>query len=165
MALDGSMIRRATVVAVGLLLAGCGATVPTDPEGTLDDVRGGVLRVGVSANPPWTEAEPDDDAPGPGGIEPDLVREFARTLDAEVEWTRGGEETLVDQLDRDELDLVVGGLTSSSPWSEHAALTYPYAHTTGPEGTPEAHVMAVQLGENAFLTELERFLLEQDVDP
>lgn len=147
------------------LTAGCGLTVPTDPEGTLDDVRGGVLRVGVSTDPPWTEPTPDDADAGPGGLEPDLVRAFAATLDAQVEWTRGGEESLVDQLHRDELDLVVGGLTAASPWVDKAALTYPYAHTTGPEGAPEAHVMAVPLGENAFQVELERFLLAQEVSP
>ncbi len=153
----------ASVVLAGVL-AGCGATIPSDPEGTLDDVRGGVLRVGVSSAPPWTEPGPDDDA-GPAGLEPDLVRAFAESIDAEVEWTRGGEEQLVDQLHRDELDLVVGGLTATSPWADKAALTYPYAHTVGPEGAPEAHVMAVRMGENAFMVELERFLLAQEVRP
>lgn len=151
-------------VVLGCVLAGCVATLPSDPEGTLDDVRGGVLRVGVSTAPLWTEPGPADDG-GPAGLEPDLVRAFAQSLDAEVEWTRGGEEQLVDQLHRDELDLVVGGLTASSPWADTAALTYPYAHTVGPEGAPQAHVMAVRLGENAFMVELERFLLAQEVRP
>lgn len=139
--------------------------MPTNPDGTLDRVRGGVLRVGVSPAPPWTAPASDGSAPGPGGIEPDLVRAFAETLDAEVEWTSGGEQALVDGLERDELDLVVGGLTADSPWVDHATLTYPYAQATGPEGDKELHVMAVQVGENAFLVELERFLLDQDVRP
>lgn len=157
--------RAVPLVALVLLAAGCGATVPTDPEGTLDRVRDGVLRVGVSPAPPWTEAEPEGAVPGPAGIEPDLLRAFAETLDAEVEWTTGGEETLVDQLDRDELDVVVGGLTARSPWSSHAALTFPYAETVGPEGEKQLHVMAVRMGENAFQSELERFLLDQEVQP
>ncbi|WP_199424935.1 transporter substrate-binding domain-containing protein [Actinotalea solisilvae] len=160
------MIAR-VVAGLGILtlLAGCGVTIPTDPEDTLEDVRGGVLRVGVSTDPPWTEEAPDPGGSGPAGIEPQLVRDFAASLGAEVEWTRGGEADLVDQLHRDELDLVVGGLTTTSPWAAHATLTYPYAEATGPEGATELHVMAVQTGENAFLVELERFLLGQEVSP
>ena len=36
----GSVALGAALVA---LLAGCGITIPADPEGTLDDVTGGVL--------------------------------------------------------------------------------------------------------------------------
>lgn len=165
-ALNVVMIRRRLVAALAgcLLLTGCGVTIPTDPEGTLADVRGGVLRVGVSPNPPWTEEDAVASG-GPGGIEPDLVRGFAEQVDAEIEWTSGAEQTLFDQLDRGELDLVVGGLTAKSPWSSHAALTYPYAQTEDPSGAKELHVMAVRVGENAFMTELERYLLEQEVQP
>lgn len=146
------------------VVAGCGASIPSDPDGTLDEVRGDVLRVGVASAPPWAQPGPDDPG-GPGGIEPDLIRAFAAHLDAQVEWRRDGQEQLIDQLDRDELDLVIGGLTASSPWADRAALTYPYVHTVGPDGTPQAHVMAVALGENAFMVELERFLLAQEVRP
>ena len=145
------------------LLAGCSATIPTDPEGTLERVRGGVLRVGVSPNPPWTELSGTGSEPT--GLEPALVRDFAASLDADVEWTPGGEEALMKALDRGEMDLVIGGLTARSPWSSHAALTYRYATTTGPEGEKELHVMAAPMGENAFLVELEHFLLEQEVRP
>ncbi len=150
-----------TVLMVLGLVAGCSVTIPTDPDGTLDRARGGVLRVGVSPNPPWTEL-PGADAE-PRGLEADLVRDFAASLDAEVEWTPGGEEALMGALDRDELDLVIGGLTAKSPWSSHAALTYRYTATTGPEGEEELHVMAAPMGENAFLVELERFLLGKEL--
>ena len=45
-----SACRRSAVVplAVALLLTGCGLTIPTDPDGTLDRVRSSeVLRVGA----------------------------------------------------------------------------------------------------------------------
>lgn len=143
----------------GLVLGGCSATIPSDPDGTLESVRGGVVRAGVSVSPPWTDAE----AGAPSGLEVDLVEDFAETLDAQVEWTVAGEEELVAEMERGELDVLVGGLTATSPWADTVALTYPYLTTTGPEGEQESHVMAVPSGENAFMTELERFLLDQEV--
>ena len=160
-----STVRPRAAAAAALLaavaLAGCGVTVPTDPDGTLDRVRGGELRVGVSPHEPWTTLGPDGSA---AGHEDDLVEDFADTLDAEVVWTPGGEEDLVADLERGELDLVVGGLTASSPWTSKAAVTVSYVTVTDPEGKPEGHVMLAPTGENAFLVELERWLLDQEVE-
>ena len=153
-------MRRFVVLAatlVALLTAGC-AGFPADPEKTLQRVTDGVLRVGVSPNPPHTEirgtAEPE-------GSEVVLVQEFAATLPAEVEWTVGGEEMLILALEHGDLDLVIGGLTADTPWMEHAAITKPYAEATDPTGKPVQLVMAARPGENAFLLRLERFLRER----
>jgi polar amino acid transport system substrate-binding protein len=149
------------LLATVLFVAACSVQIPQDPDGTLDRVRGDVLRVGVSHNPPWTSVDGNE----PSGIEPELVREFAKTIDADVEWTIGGEETLVHQLEEGRLDLVIGGFTAKSPWVEHVALTRPYTTAPSASGEPEKYVMAVAKGENAFLVALERFLLAQDVQP
>ncbi|MBF0687992.1 MAG: transporter substrate-binding domain-containing protein [Cellulomonas sp.] len=141
-------------------LAACGVTVPTDPDGTLDRVRGGELRVGVSPHEPWTVTTDGT----PTGLEVDLVEGFADTLDADVVWTSGGEEELVGDLERGDLDLVIGGLTASSPWTSHAAVTVAYVTVTDADGKPEGHVMLTPMGENAFLVELERYLLAQEVE-
>src|SRR5918998_423022 len=81
-----------------------------------------------------------------------LLERFAERLGARVRWTSDGEEHLVERLEAGELDVVAGGLTKTSPWNKHAALTRPY------DGE---HVMATRLGENAWLVRLERFLLEE----
>lgn len=158
--------RRAVPLLLVLVLAGCGTSLPRDPEGTLDRVTGGTLRVGVSFDPPWTEVPAGgadlSDRPPPG-VEPRLVADFAASLDADVRWTAGGEETLIGELEEGRLDVVVGGLTAASPWSEKVALTRPYVTLTDAHGKPEPHVMAAPMGENAFLVELEMFLLEQPV--
>jgi ABC-type amino acid transport substrate-binding protein len=149
---------RLVIGMIGLLclLVGCGLSFPADPDHTLDRVRGGVLRVGVSPNDPWIvwSAEPE-----PSGREADLVRRFAASLDADVEWSRSAEETLISQLERGELDLVAAGMTAETPWTEKAAISKPYATVTGPDGSAEEHVLAVPLGENAFLVSLERFFV------
>jgi ABC-type amino acid transport substrate-binding protein len=144
-------------VLAAALLSGCGLQIPTDPDGTLDRVRAsGELRVGVSPHPPFTTlpAEPDGE---PGGTEVELMEQFADSLGAEAVYAVAGEEELVRRLEEGELDVMIGGLTSKSPWSTKVGLTRPYLQT--PErGEQVKHVMAVVRGENAFMSELERFL-------
>jgi polar amino acid transport system substrate-binding protein len=147
----------AAVVAV-LALSGCGLTIPSDPEGTLDRVEGGVLRAGATHAEPWVVVSGDAD---PEGDEPALIERFADGLDARVEWTIGSEESLVEALERGDLDVVVGGFTDATPWLDRAAVTVPYTEAAGPDGAPDKHVMLTRMGENAFLVELETFLLER----
>jgi polar amino acid transport system substrate-binding protein len=116
-----------TVVLAALLVAvvaaGCG--IPRDPEHTLDRVRGGTLRAGITASEPWTTLE----GGRPGGVEVVLVERFAQELGARVEWVDGSEADLIGALEVRELDLVVGGLTADTPWQAKAAITRSYATT------------------------------------
>ncbi|MGH2807193.1 MAG: transporter substrate-binding domain-containing protein [Actinomycetota bacterium] len=209
------------LIAVALCVcvpAACG--LPRDPEGTLERVVGGTLRVGVAENPPWVVLS----GPEPSGVEVALVERFAAELDAEIEYFEGSVEELAAAVHVGELDLLIAGLEATSSLSSEIALTHPY-HTTqlviaAPEniediagvrvsverGTEGAglvekqdaipiqvdditgvdgavaidnflvddldlvdsgvrlletdHVMATRHGENAFITRLERFLLE-----
>lgn len=150
------------MAALLLGVTACSVTIPTDPDGTLDRVRGGTLRVGVSPNPPWTDL-PTGLEGEPAGSEVALVEDFARSIDAEIVWVPGGEEDLVGRLEHDELDLLIGGLTAQSPWADTVALTYRYTVTVDSRGEEALHVMAAPIGENAFLVTLERFLLDQDL--
>jgi polar amino acid transport system substrate-binding protein len=224
-------MRRACplLLLIALLAAGC--QYPRDPEGTLDRVRGGVLRVGVTQADPWVTL----DGGAPGGVEVELLERFAETLDAEVEWVEGSESDLMEALHGRQLDVVVAGLTRRSEWQRVAALTRPFvsyevviaapdqatadrlsedlggeriaveayspeaakleedtdaevmpvadiAAVDGPVAVPEymlddlgyvrtdaeldehEHAMAVSMGENAFLVELERFLLDREAE-
>lgn len=153
-------VTTALVAVAVVALAGCGATIPTDPDGTLDQVRGGTLRVGISPAEPWTEVHDDGTFTG---REVELLEDFAAHLDAQVTFTSGGEEELVGLLERGALDVVAGGLTSTTPWVAKAAVTTSYATTVGERGAPTHHVMLVPMGENAFQVELEHFLLDQEV--
>ncbi|WP_223627514.1 transporter substrate-binding domain-containing protein [Microbacterium sp. EST19A] len=142
-------------LALSTALAGCGLTIPADPDGTLDTVTDGELRIGTS---------PDGDlvqvADGtPSGSIVDLVDEFAESIDAEPEWTVASEETLVTMLEAGDLDLIAGGITSDTPWVERAGVSRGYPGIDGAEG--RQIVMLVPLGENAFLTALETFLDEE----
>src|SRR5687767_518503 len=83
-----------------LLLVAC-ATPPEDPEGTLDRVRGGTVRVGLTEHDPWTLVD------GPAGVEVELVERFAERLDATIEWTDGSEQEMFGALEAGSLDLVI----------------------------------------------------------
>ena len=212
------------LVAAGALL---GCDIPQDPDGTLDRVTGGTMRVGVTEADPWVTLEGGEPA---GGVEVELVRRFARDLGARVEWIDGSEEELVHAAKEGSLDLVIAGMTNKSRWEKDVALTRPYAEAKvvigaspgeaardgfdgvrvaaergsteeallenktealvvpvdslagagGPvaafeyvlddlglepsrvELETEKHVMALPLGENAWLVRLERFLLDRE---
>ena len=145
---------RGALVAVAMTtaLAGCGISVPVDPDGTLQSVSGGELRVGVSVDEGLAEVT----AGALTGPLIDVTSAFAESLDAEVRWTVGSEETLVVMLEDGDLDLVVGGLTDQTPWADRVGVTRGYRDIDGAED--RSIVMFVPLGENAFLSELEEFL-------
>lgn len=137
---------------VTCLLTGCGVSIPADPDATLETVSGGELRVGVSPDPPLV----NDVGGTPSGSIIDLVDAFAASVDANTEWTVATEETLVRRMEAGDLDLIAGGITSDTPWLEQAGVTRGYTNIDGADG--RELVMLVPLGENAFLSTLERFL-------
>lgn len=145
------------MVIAALFLTACSIPFPRDTDGSLDRITGGALRVGVSENPPWTEVADDG---GVTGREVDLLAGFAQGQDATVEWTPGAESELIMAMARGDLDVVVGGLTSDSPWEMEVALTRPYAQEVTPDGDTEEMVMATPLGENALLVALETYLAD-----
>ena len=152
------------LLAVLMVLPGCGSSFPADPEGTLERVRGGTVRVGASMNGDWVRIN----ASGSGGLsnndvqgtEAELVKDFAARLGAEIEWVAGTEQVLADELKHGGLDLVIGGLDDKTPWVTHAGTTRPYAESRDGRGSLHKHVMLVPLGENAFLLELDKYLME-----
>jgi polar amino acid transport system substrate-binding protein len=218
---------RLTVVLLLVAIVATGCQYPRDPDGTLNRVDGGVMRVGVTEADPWVLLEGDRPA---GGAEVELARRFARDVGARIEWVQASEEELVEAAKEGQVDLIVGGLTNKSRWKKDVAFTRPYVETRAVVGIPadgsfpddfagvpvaaelgseeegllaqktEArvvpvtdlapragrpaavphyllddleltdsgteldetkHVMAVKLGENAFLVRLERFLLNR----
>ena len=149
----------ASALAVALVLSGC-AAVPADADGTLDRVRGGELRVGITHNPPWT-----DTSGAPAGTEVQLVERLAAELDADIAWTHSSEAQLAEALRRGELDLAVGGFTDDTPWTDRAALTEPYTEAEDAAGETRKHVMLTRPGENGMLVAVERFLRAEGTTP
>jgi len=122
----------ASVALVGL--AGC--DFPADPEDTLENARGGTLRVGVIENEPWVVLNGKEE---PTGVEPELVRAFAESIDAEINWVEGSADELAPAVGGWQLDMLIGGLTADFPHPEDVVMTRPYIDTEielgGPPGT------------------------------
>lgn len=148
------IIRVLSALLLVVLMAGCSEPgFPKDPDGTLLRATGGELRAGLSPNEPHTSAEVA------------IIEDWAATIESEVVWTEGAESELFELLKLGELDVVVGGLASDSPWSTHGAMTRPYGEVIGPDGKQRKLVLATRLGENALLVSLERFLVEEGLQP
>jgi membrane-bound lytic murein transglycosylase MltF len=143
------------ILGVALLLPGCDS-FPKDPRHTLDQVRNGTLLVGYSENQPWVTKQGD----APGGTEAELIRQFAQSLNAKIEWHNDTEQNLFERLEKNEIHLVIAGLTDETPWKDKIGMTRPYRK----EGKKK-HVMAVVPGENGFLVALETFLQQHPVNP
>lgn len=129
------MRTHTAMIIFALALCACG--IPRDPEGTLARVSAGTMYVGVTNSPPWVELG----GAAPTGVEVQLVRELAEEVDAEVEWVEGSEEELFAALEVNELDLVVGGLTATTPWSSVAGITHPYLTTATIVATPRGRAV------------------------
>lgn len=136
-----------------LVLAVAGCDIPKDPEGTLERVRGNVMRVGLIEQEPWAQHEGGQAS----GVEVELVNRLAQQLGSRVEWQPGGETELFERLENHELDLVIGGVTASTPWAARLGLTLPHTERTVREQKHQ-HVLAAPPGENAWLLELDRFI-------
>ena len=138
-----------------LVLSACGIRIPADPDGSLDRIVGGDLRAGAVLEPGLVDSI--DGAPTGELVE--LIEAFAAEQDAAVTWTTGSEETLVGELETGGLDLVIGGMTTATPWVERAGVSRGYP---GIEGAGDRElVVLVPLGENRLLSTLETFLDEE----
>lgn len=121
------------VLLFALACVGSGCDMPRDPVNTLERVRGGTLRVGIVENDPWVRISESE----PSGVEIDLVKQFADEVGASrIEWVQGSEDELMEVLTKYDLDLVVGGLVQSSPWSKNVGFTRPYFQSEVVVGIP-----------------------------
>lgn len=120
-----SRVALLVTLALLVLLTVAGCRFPDDVEGTLDRAEGGVLRVGWIDSAPWATQRKGEIR----GVEAELIREFAAGIGARIEWHAGTEAELSAALEGYQLDVVIGGLTRSSPYRRHVALTRPYIDT------------------------------------
>lgn len=130
------MIQKRSLIFIlmGALFVSC-SNLPRDPKETLRHVQESHrLRVGLVEHPPWVVRTTGE----PAGAEVELVRQLASELGATPEWHWGGEQPQLEALEHYELDLVVGGLTSETPWSKQVGLTSPYFEEFIKVGMPNA---------------------------
>jgi polar amino acid transport system substrate-binding protein len=129
------------LLVAGFIAGGC--QFPADPEDSLDRAQGGTLRVGVIDDPPWVELRPGRE---PQGVEPDLIRDWAGEIDADIDWVEGTEADLAAAAGGFQLDVIVGGLTRDFPYVDDVAMTRPYVDTEIEIGVPPGVALPDELG-------------------
>lgn len=134
-----SALPLAVLLALTLLSQGC--RYPQDPNNTLERVEDGVIHVGAVENPPWVIRTPS----GAEGLEAELVRSFAESLNAEIRWYWGAESELITALSKHELDLMIAGLTKGAPFRHLMGLTKPYMSTDITVGVPAGQTLPASL--------------------
>ena len=116
---------------VALVSTGC--AFPQDPRETLEQVQSGTMRIGIAENEPWARMENGE----PSGVEAELLRNFAEELGSEPEFFRGTVPELLEAIKQGELDVVIGGLTRSTPaLMQEAGVTNSYLKTHLVVGVP-----------------------------
>lgn len=93
------------------------------------------MRVGIVDNDPWTQME-DGRA---SGIEVELLKDFARGLGADTSFVPGTTPELLEAAKEAEVDVLVGGFTSTSPGvseGKEAGVTGSYLTTRLVVGVP-----------------------------
>ncbi|MCQ0090867.1 enoyl-CoA hydratase [Roseovarius sp. M141] len=127
------------VLAMSLLIA---CKVPDDPEGTTEEVTGGILRVGALV-------EPLDQA------DSDAVARIASAMQAETELVTGDPHTLFVQLENGKLHIIAGRIPANTPFAADVALSNPLGRVTLGNET-EDRALAIRKGENRFLITVNR---------
>lgn len=146
------VVGAVVAIACATALAGCGIRIPSDPDGSLERITHGELRVGASPSGELVTIDGDAVA----GPLAELVEGFADDHDAELVWTVDSEEDLVDDLVAGRLDLAIGGMTATTPWSARVSVTRGYPGVSGSGGADVA--VLLPLGENALQAALEAYL-------
>ena len=105
---------------------------PRDPDHTLEKVQNSNLPVGITENPPYVIFGKD----GPSGKEIEMIKSFAQSLNAEVEWVKGCEEEIMTMLKEGQVNLCAGGFNTKSVWKKHVYFTTPHDTIIYRWGTP-----------------------------
>jgi membrane-bound lytic murein transglycosylase MltF len=120
--------------------------LPRDQSGTVKRVvSSGELRVGLVENPPFVIRTADE----PKGVEVEIIKNFAQSMNARPVWNWGSEEQLMPALENYKLDLIAAGVVADTPWKNRVGLTSPYT---------QQQVIATPPGENQMIKRLDEFL-------
>ena len=134
-------MRYLLALVASLSLVAC--DMPRDPEATLDRVSGGELRVGITHAEPWAMLDGGEPT---GGVEVLLVEDFAESIDADIVWVDGSEEEIFGALELGELDMAIGGFSSTNLWSSKITFTHPYLTTFATVGVADESQMGTDIG-------------------
>ena len=132
-------------ILVLLFITGC--SFPKDPEKSFEMALEDSLQVGIVENPPYTSIQNNE----PTGSEVDIIKNFAKSRNLQIQFIEGSESKLVDDLKKYKIHLVAGGFDKKTIWKKHAGTSATY---------DSQHVFLVPKGENKLLHELETYIFQ-----
>lgn len=116
------MLKAAWVIVLfSILLCSSCRPFPRDPNNTLEEVKNKVLRVGLAHSDTSGRASSN-----PVSYEIKLVEEFARHLNARIEWVNGTQSDIIELLHHYQLHLAIGSYKKASPFKKDVAFSKPY---------------------------------------
>lgn len=139
------MIRLPFLCALLAIVVACDS-IPADPEGTLERVRGArSFRAGLISSGRDRIA---------AAREEKFLERVAAATGAQPRLVEGAAEPLLLELEEGELDLVIGPLSPDSPWKTRVAILRPIGETFEPQRL--VIVPIARNGENRWIMLLER---------
>ncbi len=117
---------------------------PKDPENSYEKAKKSALRVGIVSKADTARIN----------FEKNLISNFAEQENLQTQFTVDNETELVKNLEKYQLDVVLGGFEKSSNWKTRVGMTKPYDST---------HVFFIPRGENRLLYQLENFIHKQQL--
>jgi hypothetical protein len=130
---------KAQIAASLLLLSSC-SKLPWDSEGTMERVqKTQVLRAGIIS-----------EGDGPQTQERRFLDALARETGSRPTVVEGSTEQLLPQIERGELDVVVGQFAADTPWAKRVTIM-PTPRQMGVEDGSAAPAAVIRNGENGWV--------------
>lgn len=140
-------MRSALAAGALLAMAGCNHPYPQDIENTTDRLeQGDPLRLGIVSGTGMTaEAET-------------AIARIAGALGTDIERSEAPAEILIDRLDKQEVDLVIGEFAKKSPVSKDASLSDPIGAPEPRNSREPVLRLARKHGENRWVILTDRIV-------
>lgn len=103
-----------------LILIGC--NYPKDPGNTLEKIKNSTIRVGIANY----KGRCNYNNGNPKGPEVELIKGYAKSIGANIEWVKASQSEIVDFLKELQVDVGIGGFTKRSPWKKKVGFSTSY---------------------------------------
>ena len=114
------MISRIIFIWIIFSLVAC-SNFPKDSENTLEDVRGNILKAGISSDDSLSVSSAESFS-----YQKNFIEQFAKSLHAEVQWIHEDQSSLAELLRNYEINLAIGGFVKPSPFKEKVTISKTY---------------------------------------
>lgn len=143
-------VQKIIPFSIAILLTALACNQPSDPKNTLNDVRHrGILKAGVSYNPPFVVTSPHDTT----GIDIDLLNDIANDLEVKLQLVYGSETEITHRLEETKIDIAAAGFLNKTLFKKKMGLTNWYL-----QRHDSSYVLGIPKGENAWVMYLEKFI-------